>query len=1197
MAEPDETSPAQPDPPLPTAIRNLDPGELFARGLNSVKMSSAGGAHGWTPPPPEEVAALFPNYEVLSLLGHGGMGAVYKARQIALDRFVALKLLPLEVSVNDDFAHRFRREARALAKLNHPHIIAVHDFGQTSEGQLFFAMEFVEGANLNDIIRQVGLNPEQALFVVEQVCVALAYAHGKGIVHRDIKPANVMIDTESRVKVADFGLARLVETTAETSGSTLTGLVMGTPGYMAPEQMRGMNVDHRADIYSLGVMLYEMLCREAPQGAFTPPSQRIGCDARIDHIVLKAMQQAPDHRYQSTIEMRADVETARTPPPPPTLPIHAQAPPAAVPAPTKSLPYGAIMAALTVLAAGTIFWAKPRWLGAGSSPITSAKSDPIAPVQPKPSLATPALPTPALPKPALPTPVPPVPAPIPRISVEDAVKRLLGQKGWEAIGITAIPDGTISINIGDRDIANLDPLAGLPVSELTAHGNPITELGPLRGLPLRTLSLDGLPVSDLAPLKDLPLRKLTLSNTGVTDLSPLRDLKLVTLVLDRNTQKIDLAPLAGMTTLEDLVLPENPQNLELLRKLNLKFISSKWGGVTAKGSTNPAAEFWKSYDAEQAAQAAAAMTAPKDSAKPLSPTGKWLAEQEPQWQAAFAAEVNAPFEKGLSDLKSQYLARLKQKHTAAGSAGRRDDAAAFSGEIQRVAGSAEVPASDEAGVSMELKFLRSAYRQGLAGLQADRLSKARTVLTRYDAILTKNLLLLTQYQRSGEALEITAKREQLAAQWLKPSSLIVERTIAAATQDLPFVNSLGMTFVPVPITGGPSSGQRVLFSIWETRVQDYEVFAAETKRQWARPNFPQGPTHPAVNVDWADAQAFALWLTEREQKAGRLRTNESYRLPTDHEWSCAAGIGTLEDATKTPMEKSLKITNAFPWGKTWPPRAGAGNFSGKESLGHEIWNGQTAMERYRDAFPETAPAGSFPATQLGLFDFAGNVWEMCEPADGMVIRRGGSFAGLTQAEFLSSNRRVDSLTYREGSLGFRLVVGWDGWEPLELNPKGTKEREHLEFLDNGWVRVVKWVGLHGQKRHKDVAMRARYRFRHDVEPWLIIRDDLESNNYFALVAGDGQTASIRVRTQIRGQGKVVVLGSYVLPNRLSAGDEYKMELRAVGDELTLLVNDRVRGSVRDKTHSKRGFSNFYATVGSEFRDAAWRGLEGEAKAP
>jgi Protein kinase domain len=315
----DAPGPEAADAPLPTAIRSLHPDEVFARAMRSVRMTH-GGAGGWQPPTVREAALLFPQYEVLSLLGRGGMGAVYKARQIELDRPVAIKLLPLEVSVDKDFAERFRREARAMAKLDHPNIIAVHEFGATAEGHLFFAMAFVEGANLHDAIHGPGVTPPQALEIIGGVCDALAYAHGKGIIHRDIKPANVMLSMEGKVKVADFGLARLNEPDGrQSSDHTLTGTVMGTPDYMAPEQKRGMNVDHRADIYSLGVMFYEMLCREVPQGIFDPPSARVaGVDARIDRVVTKAMQQQPDRRYQSTQEMKADVTAAGARLPPPT---------------------------------------------------------------------------------------------------------------------------------------------------------------------------------------------------------------------------------------------------------------------------------------------------------------------------------------------------------------------------------------------------------------------------------------------------------------------------------------------------------------------------------------------------------------------------------------------------------------------------------------------------------------------------------------------------------------------------------------------------------------------------------------------------------------------------------------------------------------------------------------------------------------
>jgi serine/threonine protein kinase len=304
---------APPGPPKPESIlAGLNPDELFARGMQSVKITGAGGLTNWEPPTIEEAARLFPNYEVLEIIGRGGMGAVYKARQLALDRLVAIKLLPLEVSVDRDFAERFKREARTMARLSHPNIVSVFDFGTTSEGHLYFVMEFVEGTTLHHLIRTTGLKAAQALEIIVGVCEALNYAHAEGIVHRDVKPANVLVDVRGRVKVTDFGLARLSgPSAAEQAGYTMTGTVLGTPDYMAPEQKRGMHVDHRADIYSLGVMLYEMLCGHVPQGVFDLPSRLVSVDERVDQVVVRAMQQEPDRRYQNTAEMKHEVQTIR----------------------------------------------------------------------------------------------------------------------------------------------------------------------------------------------------------------------------------------------------------------------------------------------------------------------------------------------------------------------------------------------------------------------------------------------------------------------------------------------------------------------------------------------------------------------------------------------------------------------------------------------------------------------------------------------------------------------------------------------------------------------------------------------------------------------------------------------------------------------------------------------------------------------
>ncbi|MCB1279283.1 serine/threonine-protein kinase [Prosthecobacter sp.] len=278
--------------------------------------SSSGRPAVWEPPTPEELQKILPKYEVTALLGRGGMGAVYKGIQRSLDRPVAIKILSAELDEREQgFAERFKNEAKAMAKLNHPGIVGVHDFGETPEGMLFIGMEFISGTDVSRMLAKKGrLPPDHALAITAHVCDALGYAHGKGIIHRDIKPANIMVSYDGVVKVADFGLAKMSQ--AADSGLTRSGVAMGTMHYMAPETLTlGTAVDHRADIYAVGVMLYQMLTGKLPRGMFEPPSKQIpGLDPRYDDIVAKAIRDDRDIRYQSAEELRADLDRILTKP-------------------------------------------------------------------------------------------------------------------------------------------------------------------------------------------------------------------------------------------------------------------------------------------------------------------------------------------------------------------------------------------------------------------------------------------------------------------------------------------------------------------------------------------------------------------------------------------------------------------------------------------------------------------------------------------------------------------------------------------------------------------------------------------------------------------------------------------------------------------------------------------------------------------
>lgn len=314
------------------ALAGLCPACLLQQGA-AADTATGPDARPFVTPTVEEVARLFPQLEVLALLGTGGMGAVYKARQKQLDRVVALKILPPRSGDDAAFAERFTREAKALAKLLHSNIVTLFEFGQ-ADGVCYLLMEYVDGVNLGQLMRSSRVSPREALAIVPQICDALQYAHDQGIVHRDIKPENILLDRRGRVKVADFGLAKIVEgrdasarrlgevdrTAGPAVPTSLTeaGAIMGTPKYMSPEQIEAPGeVDHRADIYALGVVFYQMLTGELPGKPLVPPSHASGnvrIDVRLDEVVLRALERKPELRYQQAGVLKTQVETIATTP-------------------------------------------------------------------------------------------------------------------------------------------------------------------------------------------------------------------------------------------------------------------------------------------------------------------------------------------------------------------------------------------------------------------------------------------------------------------------------------------------------------------------------------------------------------------------------------------------------------------------------------------------------------------------------------------------------------------------------------------------------------------------------------------------------------------------------------------------------------------------------------------------------------------
>jgi serine/threonine-protein kinase len=262
------------------------------------------------------------NYDIVEEIGRGGMAVVYRAYQRSLNRHVAIKVLAPQLSFDQQFVERFQREARAAAKLQHPNIVVIHDVAH-QQGVYFIVMELLEGRTLKQLIEEKGsLSPERATRIVEQMASALDYAHLQGFVHRDVKPANIFVGKDDRATLTDFGIAKAA---FETQHLTRTGMLIGTPEYMSPEQAEGGKVDYRTDLYALGVVLYQMLAGRVPFQSTTPhatlhaviyeppPSLRQirpNLSPAVESVVLKAIEKQPAQRYQGGSEMVAALEAA-----------------------------------------------------------------------------------------------------------------------------------------------------------------------------------------------------------------------------------------------------------------------------------------------------------------------------------------------------------------------------------------------------------------------------------------------------------------------------------------------------------------------------------------------------------------------------------------------------------------------------------------------------------------------------------------------------------------------------------------------------------------------------------------------------------------------------------------------------------------------------------------------------------------------
>ncbi|MCB1279284.1 bifunctional serine/threonine-protein kinase/formylglycine-generating enzyme family protein [Prosthecobacter sp.] len=968
----------------------------------------------WVPPTAEELHKLLPEYEIVKMLGRGGMGAVYMGRQIALDRPVAIKILSNTLEDSDmGFKERFKNEAKAMAKLSFMGIVKVHDFGETSGGLLYIVMEYVEGTDVARMISKNGRLPqEHAMAITAHVCDALAYAHGQGIIHRDIKPANIMVDCDGVVKVADFGLAKINQ--GIESGLTQSGMAMGTLHYMAPEAlMLGTAVDHRADIYALGVMLYQMLTGKLPQGMFELPSMLIpGVDPRYDRVIAKALREDRETRYQSAVEMRADLDGILTQP---MVKIREDAPDVTVapPKPTHSelvaqadvdellLGKGvsfdqrhphrtsrrqvwAATALLLMLSTAYLIWPRNDEAPSEKVPLTESPPPTLTPAPPPPSppepvtVATKPVP-PATPMPSNPTttPAPPAKMPVPE-PAKPRVDGLIADGKWQ--DVLKILSGPKAVTYGAWQFAEGHLDSPTATRNAATIGVPTETLADYDAY-ISVRSANHQALGFLLPTPGGAMNLLIHRGSGVVVLA-----NGFTFGSNRSTRPFDRNPADGrvheffirvtakrvtVTFDGDRIYDYAPRSWDNVRpNVDKKFPLGKTPTLGLRVNGGSATFF------------AFQVRAPGNDADHKSPVPPLT--ELPGFQSR-VAKYQAARQQQLADLCSRYQKALTAAHAAAVGTGNLGHVEAIMKAVENATRhAAEIDKLPSSRIVAALDALPP-----LGDDTPDSLKRLREIFDEE-----------TQKFESGLAAELDQSFDFLNAELVQKGDIVSAQALQTyrhkthirsarlhqTTQQRPFVNSLGMRFVPLP-------GTELLMCIHETRKGDFRAFANTIPykgNNWESvtwQNLPVSETddHPVI-VRYDGAVSFTEWLSYQEKL--------TYRLPTDNEWSIAAGLGGSETSDASSGSPNRELPS-YVWGDKFPPPRGTGNFA-DDTFHYRVPNQRYYLRSYNDGFPTTAPVMRYAPNVLGLFDLAGNVWELCSGwynhAESQRSLRGGSFA-------------------------------------------------------------------------------------------------------------------------------------------------------------------------------------------------------------
>ena len=956
------------------------------------------------------------------------MGITYKAFDTSLHVPVALKVINATYLQDDTARQRFLREARTAAQLRHPNVATVYHLGQAGDDAYFYAMELIEGETFDELVKREGqLEPCFALELTLQAARALAAAHERGLIHRDIKPANLMLyrqHGEPVVKVIDFGLAKairpdegkgLADAGSDFGRLTRTDLggFVGTPQYASPEQLEGLEVDTRSDIYSLGITLWFMLAGRPPFEGTTlarivtqhlcrqPPFEQLaGVPAPLCALLRRMLEKDPSLRPQQPLALRDEIVVClRQLADPGAYPN--QANPALA---RENFPDAVV---------------SPEGQGKASVPIL-------------PDLGSGAE------------------------TEENAATQLGAPTSWSLPADELAPGVTVGghYRLGEA----LD--TGVFEAEDTTNGQPIT----IRLLP-----------PDLSAATRRHTASVAARLRAVEHPNVLR-------LLDFSLASAGTSPNAGCfvlewidgDTLQDFLTHRGtltlPESLALLAPAAEGIEALAATGITSP-DLRPAYIFLpedenSSDDAAMGLKLGPTELFPSptllrgdqtvvdsgaDIATSGSPTRRlgWLTYEllggsPHQADTGRYAPLPALDEAGNALLSRYCLGTdLDDDDTTRSRTGAREFVAA----LRRCAAGAK-PATDRAPQQVSARVSAPAVPAEASW------KRVASIKPRRAWAIGRFLLFLLLLDggafgawygwKSHQPEPRVAGSLPSIATPVGPAAATVSAPPAAVPTpfrvDAPWENSLGMKFLPVGSNG-------FFAAVWPTRVQDFAAFVAATRydatggmvslgadgrrrqgasRSWQDPGFPQTPPHPAVGVNFDDANAFCAWLTKREHDAGLLPLTHRYRLPTDTEWSQLAGLRE-EPASAgelLPEIRDLHGAEIFPWGDQWPPPlAPAGNYAGAE------FAEPAPVDRLReinDGFPHTAPVGSFPANALGLFDVGGNVWQWCSDR----FKAGADWHTVRGASWLCGSRTLLRLSARQGyapafrhdDIGFRCVL-------------------------------------------------------------------------------------------------------------------------------------------------------------------------------